>query len=551
MTLFTVRKNGMAAMMLLFCTLFAAVADYSPNLPISPQYSRLLTRLSSRYGLVLPDRFYLQPYSWGDIEPFVALLDTSTDRTVTLSLAERALLKKSIRRFGPDDALFKWKKDGEDLRLKINLDLLGDVRPGYNDSTTLHLFGIAAPSLSCNLGNLSFYSGIRVWTEFRSDTLFPESSYQPFDGIAYNLYGRDPTESSTRSSDIPRGGIRYEHGRLTLETAIDYLRSGPARHYPLTLSGTTPPVTYCRAGVDLGIIGYQHVIGLLKVQKDRRKYLYMHRLSGNAWHKRIHYGVNEVVIYGNTTHDEPLGDTNAVSPVYIQHDRGFEWEYSIPLLPFKFVEHYAGDRDNATVSFDVAVNWPTNWRWYGEFFLDDMLSPWKLFSDDWGNKWAFTLGGNWFGTLKGKDLTVEAEFSHVEPWVYTHFGGGSHRYSHFNACLGSPLGPNSQAAVLAVLLQVHPLHELGVGVNHFACNHTTRGGSITDIFQYPDAQNRSGFIDETQKRFLGPGTTWNLQPELYWNFNPLGLFSLHSVCRLDVLDNAGRFVFAIDGGVYF
>jgi hypothetical protein len=539
------------AVLLLLCATAITVADFSPNLTISPLYNRLLTRLSSRYDIVLPDRFYLQPYTWEDIAPFIALMDSSDGRTSPLSQSEHALLKRSIRRFGPEKALYRWNKNGEDLQVKINLDLLGDVRPGYNDSATLHLFGIAAPSFSGNLGDLSFYSGIRVWTEFRSDTLFPESRYQPFDGIAYNLYGRDPTESSTRSSDLPRGGIRYEHGRLTLETAVDYLRSGPARYYPLTLSGAAPPITYCRAGVNLGLVRYQHIIGLLKVQKDRRKYLYMHRLSGNAWHKRILFGINEVVIYGNTTDDESLGDTNAVSREYTQHDRGFEWEYSIPLLPFKFVEHYAGDRDNAAVSVDVAVNRPTNWRWYGEFFLDDMLSPWKLFSDDWGNKWAVTLGGNWFGTLMGKDLTIAAEFSHVEPWVYTHFGGGSHRYSHFNACLGSPLGPNSQAAVFAVLLQVHPLHEVGVGFNHFAYNHTTRGGSITDIFQYPDSENKAGFIDATVKRFLGPGTVRYLQPELYWNFNSLGIFSLHSVCRFDVLDNAGRFLFAIDGGLHF
>lgn len=53
--------------------------------------------------------------------------------------------------------------------------------------------------------------------------------------------------------------------------------------------------------------------------------------------------------------------------------------------------------------------------------MDDILSPLKIFTDDWGNKWAATLGMQYFGSLFGRDFTVNAEYSHVEPWVYTHF----------------------------------------------------------------------------------------------------------------------------------
>ena len=73
--------------------------------------------------------------------------------------------------------------------------------------------------------------------------------------------------------------------------------------------------------------------------------------------------------------------------------------------------------------------------------LDDMLSPWTIFSNDWGNKWAATIGFQIFGSVLLRDLTFTAEYSHVEPWVYTHFFGGSHNYAHFGKSLGSPLGP--------------------------------------------------------------------------------------------------------------
>ncbi|MBN1578639.1 MAG: hypothetical protein JW913_18895 [Chitinispirillaceae bacterium] len=526
----------------------AVHGGYAPNLPVGTELDRLLLRVSSRGGIDLPTRYYLQPYAFTDAEPFFALLDSAAC-AAKLSPAERLLLERARRRFGHEKGLFAWAKSGSDLRLKINLDLIYDIRPGFNDSATLQLFGIARPSLAGNLGKLSFYGGIAVWTEYRSDTLFSPSTYQPRDGIAYNLYGRD-TSSSVRSSDLPHGGIRYDAGRIDLETAIDRLKCGPARFFPLTLSGYAPPVTYFRGSLDLDIIDYQHVVGLLKVDKDKRKYLYLHRLSTDLWKQRVHLGINEVIIYGNTT-SEQRSDSNSVAVPYRQDDRAIEWGYLIPMVPFTFVEHYAGDRDNAAISMDLSVNWPVDFRWYGELFLDDMLAPWKIFTNDWGNKWALTIGGNWFGRLLGRDLTVQAEYSRVEPWVYTHFGGGSHRYTHFNGCLGSPMGPNSQAAVLSALLRVHPIHEVGIGLNHYAWNHSVRGGTITDVPQLKDPLDTTRYYDTTKKRFLGPGTEWHLQPALYWNVNLFGRIALNAAATLDVLNKKGRFAFAANGGLYF
>ncbi|MBN1308700.1 MAG: hypothetical protein JXA18_12325, partial [Chitinispirillaceae bacterium] len=132
-----------------------------------------------------------------------------------------------------------------------------------------------------------------------------------------------------------------------------------------------------------------------------------------------------------------------------------------------------------------------------------------------------------------------------------HFGGGSHRYTHFDRCLGSPTGPNSQAAVFSALLQVHPLHEVGIGINHFAYNHSVRGGTITDVPQLKDPLDTARFHDAKKKRFLGPGTEWLLQPALYWNFNCFGRFALYTAGILDLLDKKERFAITASGGLYF
>jgi hypothetical protein len=527
-------------------------AGYDPNLPADANLDRLLLRIAARYGTELPARWFMQPRSYRDLAPFLRLVD-SIDQAGRLSLTERRLLKQAEDRYGVNKALLyhTGTVSGRDLHLKVNCHFLGDVRPGWNDSATIGLSGILRPSLAGNLGNLSFYSGIGVWTEYRSDTLFPQSSYQPWEGIAYNLYGRNTGASGVRSSDLPYGGIRYTAGPIDMETAIDKLRSGPSQFFPLTLSGEAPPVTYFRGTLDLDVITYTHIIGALKVQKDKRKYLFMHRLATDLWKKRLHFGINEVIIYGNTTTDEPHSDTDLVAEEYMQDDRGLEWVYCIPFLPFKFVEHYAGDRDNAAVSFDLTLKYPQQWSWYLEFFLDDMLAPWKLLSDDWGNKWGLTVGASYFGQFAGRDLTVQAEYSRVEPWVYTHFSGGSHRYSHFNTGLGSPLGPNSQGAVGRVLLQLNRLNEAGVGINHTAFNRSVRGGKITDIFQQPGPVDSTAYYDAKVKQFLGPGTLWFLQPVLYWNFNVFGRFELHATAAVDLLDNRGTFSGTVYGGLYF
>jgi hypothetical protein len=522
---------------------------YAPNLPPDKELDRLLVRLSVRYGTDLPPQYYLQPLNYAAVNSFFARLDSS-GTAGSLSGTERLLIARTERRYGAAQGLCTWSNADDDITLKANLNLLGDVRPGFDDSATMRLSGILNPSLAGNLGKLSFYSGINVWTEYRSDTLFPFCTYQPYDGVAYNLYGRDTDSSNVRSSDLPHGGVSYDAGRIRLEAAIDYLRCGPAQFFPLTLSGAAPPVTFIRAGCDLDVLYYSHCIGVLKGQKDKRKYLFMHRLEGDVWKRRVHVGINEAVVYGNST-DEPHAAVDSVLPVYRQSDRTIDGEYFIPFLPFKFIEHYSGDRDNAAVSLDVTISWPSRWRWYGEFFLDDMLSPWKLFTNDWGNKWAVTVGGNYFGTLWNRDLTVQAEISRVEPWVYTHFSGGSHRYSHFNTGLGSPLGPNSLAGVIVALLQLHPLHEVGVGINQTAYNRSVRGGKITDVFQHVDPLDPLRYHDQTTKEFLGDGTEWLLQPSLYWNFNSFGRFAFKAALMADVLDNRGAVKFVISGGLYF
>ncbi|NLG17112.1 MAG: hypothetical protein GX556_07265 [Fibrobacter sp.] len=536
---------------LLFVT--AVSGRYAPNLLINPDLDNLIYRLSSRYGMAVPEDLFNQPYTADKVLDYLG--ETAEKHGTELSDYEKYQSVSAVKRLDPVCGFLKWyreeKQSGKpDIHLKLQLRLLADIKPVLSSNSSIGVKGIINPLLTGNLGNLSFYSGIDVWTQYRSDIMFPRHNYQPYDGIPYNLFGRSTDSSHTLSSDMLRGGIRYDAGRIRLETAIDYLRTGPALYYPLTLSGSAPPVTYARGMIDLDLVQYSHTAGLLKFQKDKLKFLYAHRLSANLWKSRLNIGFNEVIINGSST-SEPASDSNRVHPDNSGQQRGWEWVYLIPFVPFKFAEHYAGDRDNAALSLDFNLQWPVDFRWYAEIFLDDMLSPQKLFSTDWGNKWALTAGMQFFGTLFMRDMEIDLEYSHVEPWVYTHFYGGSHRYSHFDNCLGSPLGPNSQAIVLSMHSQISKLNKLGIGLNSIAQNRSVRGGNISDVYQFWDPADEMKFHDDTTKMFLGPGTEWSLKPVFYWSFNPFGRFRVDASYKVELLDNKHSSELSLWGGVVF
>jgi hypothetical protein len=516
----------------------AAVAEYSPAIRLNPDLDEAVRRLSTRYAIVLPASFYAQPLNVSDLASFLNKAD-SLDNAGVLTRQESVDVKKIRELLVKPRHIAGWSNEKTDKSCYIHASFLGDFEPKFTDSASARSRGTISLSLSGNIGKLSFYSGIDVWTDWYTDTFFRQSDYQPYKGVPFNVYGR--TDSShLRSSDLPRGGIRYKDDRVELETAIDYLKSGPAVYYPLLLSGTTPPITYGRARWNIGPFEYTHTVGLLESQKDRSKYIYLHRLSFPLWKKRLAFGINEAIVNGSTTDQQPSSDTlNALRLDYYGQTRSWEWAYLIPFVPYKFTEHYLGNRDNALMSFDADLQFPQNFREYFEFLIDDMTSPFTMFSNDWGNKWAFTIGCQYFGNIMKKDISATIEYSRVEPWVYTHFYGGSHSYTHFGQCLGMPLGPNSDALVIAFTGKINNLNTVGIQITNTRKNSSVRGGSITDVFQdtmfvYNDTAYYPLHPDSWHKHFLGRGTVTNTRIGASWKLSPFGMFKIDALLEYDL-----------------
>jgi hypothetical protein len=530
-----------------------AIADngndggYNPMMRPDAMIDRFVWRMYSRYGL-LPKGFHRQPMGTAD---FLEYSDTLSK--LPLSTEERYTLDGLRGELSIDRGLYGFHGDsGNPYGLIINLDLTADTwaKTGAGIDARFGGRGIISPHLRGHIGRLSFYSSLDVWTEYAYDSLFKPTTYQPYDGVPYELYGRyDKTHGgNVRSSDLPRCGIVFDAGRLSLQGGIDYLRLGPAAYFPLTLSGNAPPITYARGIFDLTYVEYHHAVGILRSQKDKPKYIYSNGLAGSLWGGRVRWGISEVMTGGSTTNQQYDDSTNTPRAEYVGQEQGWEAAFFVPFVPMVFVEHYVGDRNNAALAFDAAINWPKDFRLYFEFFLDDMLAPWKIMSDDWGNKWALTVGAQYFTNLKNRDISVGMEVSRVEPWVYTHFYGGSHRYDHFNVCLGSDAGPNSLSAIINCDIGVTDKVTLGVKATSLSNNPAARGGKITDIFQYGDSGNTP---DAGTKKFLGPGTVHHVRPGIYGYYDPFGLFRLNAGIDVDIAEERGRVNFWLDGGFRF
>jgi hypothetical protein len=502
-------------------------------------------RIATRYKVALPASFFTQPMTVCDVLGFIDKAD-SLDRLGKLSLQEVSDAQQLRMRISADDGLFKWKDKARDSRVTIRCALLDTNSASVGNRAAGFIRGQASPSLYASLGRFSFYSTVDVWTDYRSDTMYHQSTYQPFDGISYNLYGRADS-SRIRSSDLLRGGVVFSGSPIRIDAGIDRLRQGPAISSPLTFSGNAPPMTYVRGMIPFGILDYTQAFGMLESEKDKPKYFYMHRISVPFFSSRLIAGLTEVVVNGSTTNQQTdtTDPANQLRKSYYGQTRGWELGYMIPFIPYVFTEHLLGDRDNKALSFDVNLAFPDNFRWYMEFFIDDMTTPWTLFSKDWGNKWALDVGGQYFTRAFSRDMIASLEYCRVEPWVYTHFYGGSHRYDNFNVPLGAPLGPNSDLLSLSCESRVMTKHWLGFVFTNERTNHVYRGGTITDVFQDP----LTLYPDLPTKEFLAArGLQAVTRLGVYWKFDQFGKFRVNAKYEYDF---SGKSIYQLYGGLYF
>ena len=212
---------------------------------------------------------------------------------------------------------------------------------------------------------------------------------------------------------------------------------GPGRLSKLMLSSDAHAFDHIRLSRRFGPIHFVTLHGALRGEGEPR-YVAAHRIEAKV-HPRLTIGGGEAVTYGQGRYEKTAeGDTIWGEP------RGPQFEYLFPFFPLHVAEHYLGDHDNNVMGFDIEWIPVDGLDLSGELFIDDFNTAAPL--DFYGQKLAWTTG---IGVVTRHGLDIYADYSRVDPWVYTHrFSGAT--YAHFDRSLGSSMRPNSDLADITV-----------------------------------------------------------------------------------------------------
>jgi hypothetical protein len=229
---------------------------------------------------------------------------------------------------------------------------------------------------------------------------------------------------------------RYE-GKLDFESAIGRIGMGrtrehwgPSLNYPLILGS---------GGVPMPLLDWTANWGNFRVRTLWAS-LAIDGAGGfrNNTHSRSLYGHRYEWLAANWL-------TIGASEALIVYDRQ-ELSAILPFAPL-FMEKGQGveNDNNGEMAFDAEVRPVPGVRCYGEFLIDDVSEPSSLFNDLWKNRWAFTTGVQGAIRRGSLDLGGLIEYSHVEPWVYSHYTANGVQAANQGFLLGNPSGPNSRS----------------------------------------------------------------------------------------------------------
>ena len=129
----------------------------------------------------------------------------------------------------------------------------------------------------------------------------------------------------------------------------------------------------------------------------KKKYIAAHRLEIKPF-RNLKFGLSELIYYG---------------------ERNPELVYFIPVMLFWSAQHYTNDQDNYLNGIDV--EWiPTDFcKLYGSLMIDEIKLS-KIFDKNESHNYVGFQAGSYFVEPFLKGLDFRLEYTHLNPWTYTH-----------------------------------------------------------------------------------------------------------------------------------
>ncbi len=256
---------------------------------------------------------------------------------------------------------------------------------------------------------------------------------------------------------------------------------GRSRWGRLMLSGTAPTFDQLNVRYKVGVLSFEAMHAFLEYEKlgtetdlgeMENLFLASHRMVVRGKWGSI--GVSEAVVYSSILPD----------PVYVN-----------PLTPYYLAQHKERFNDNVFWLLDGVHHVRPGITAYWEFLIDDLQYERSTENPD---KYGVTLGGAWYGAVRGFDTELTAEYTNVRKWTYTH-KYTEYRFAHDGAPMGFELGPDADRFRAEFVL--HPAVEWFVGTTY---EHARKGcGHITEPFDPVEDHHEPAFpsgVVETTNR---------------------------------------------------
>jgi hypothetical protein len=400
------------------------------NIPFSHSYYAQFDDAMNQVGA--NNHTASKPYSYADV-----------NRYYNLEVAYEKIRKPTSgwlgRKFWNESAV---QVQGEDYWFTLNP--IFDLELGKSS-------GDKVSSTYVNTRGLRFEGGLGDEINFTTTIFESQGRFADY----YNAYAESLKPSGGNPAIIPGMGIakRFKDDSYDFPLAEANLAYTPSKflninlgygrnfigdgYRSLLLGDGVSPYPYLKINTTFWKIKYTNIYTWLKdVRPDATvdgtyatKFAASHYLSLNVT-KRWNIGLFESVVWSK------------------QNNRGFDMSFVNPIIFYRSVEFASSSRSgNALLAFTSKYKFTNQFNFYGQFLLDEFsLSDMKAGDQSWKNKFGYQLGLKYFNAFNVDKLTLQLEYNHVRPYVYSHSDPLTN-YAHDNQSLGHPWGSNFQELV--------------------------------------------------------------------------------------------------------
>ena len=241
--------------------------------------------------------------------------------------------------------------------------------------------------------------------------------------------------------DQAEGSVRYDGGIVSAEVGTERVLWGSGYDQKMIMSDNVRPFPFIRADARFKAIRYTFIhawlLGFPRPWTDfvsadsatkikgpsiADKYIAAHRLEF-SFPRLFDIAFNEMVVYAN---------------------RAPDLAYLVPLNLLESAQRNRGERDNGLWSFDIQTHFTPGLELNGTVLFDDLHLQ-DFFKNRFYNKNAYQFGLFITDPILVHNTSLMVEWTHVQPYVFSHDYSIEENYTSFGAVLGPRIGPNSDS----------------------------------------------------------------------------------------------------------